>query len=164
MNITWNRRDVLLACKTYAPLVTPIEGIDSAQLLAAMAEKESTMGFDCEPRYEQRYDEGGEYATSPTQQSLLRLYGRQAAMSYGPWQIMLVNATGYSPDELNTNLQACARATITFLNKQIAHFQPTTVANIGQIWNGGHIFADVPEYVALLEQYYAAAVQWLGGL
>lgn len=129
-----------------------------------MAMNESSLGDDCDPRYEQRYDVGGIYSHDPHQAFLLGQYGRSAAMSYGPLQIMLVNAVGYTPTELNTNLGSAFRASISYLNYQIRKQSPKTVAQIGQLWNGGHVGAsndEVDKYVAKLQSNYEAAAMWL---
>jgi hypothetical protein len=167
--ISWPRDAVLAACRNYAPLVTPIAGIDTTLLLAAMAANESTVGVDCGPRYEQNWDWGGTYSKNPKQQSLLNLYGRAAAMSYGPLQIMFYNAPGCTPEELNTNLSMVMRASIEYLNNQIREFDPKTVTDVGQMWNGGHVVRPpavpslrVQNYCKELNENYTAATTWFG--
>lgn len=168
ITVSWPREDVLAACRAYGPLVTPIEGIDTCRLLAAMAYKESSLGDNCTPKYEPRYDVGGKYASNPEQAAILARYGKLAAYSYGPLQVMLVNTGGCSPMDMNTDLGVAMRSSLRFLNHQIAHFQPTTVEQIGMIWNGGHIMhppEEVPnavqDYVKQLESNYEAAEMWL---
>jgi hypothetical protein len=167
MAVTWPRGDVLAACKTYAPIVTAVVGIDSAQLLAAISANESSVGADCGPRLEPAWDTGGKYAEDPDQASLLSQFGQAAARSYGPFQIMFYNAPGYTPDELNTDLKMVTMASIYFLNKQIRVFQPKTIYAIGQIWNGGHPGANSPGvvlYCKELQDNYDAAAGWLEGI
>ena len=166
MAVTWPRVAVLLACQEYAPLIIPIAGIDPAWLLVAIAKNESSLGDDCGPRHESAWDVGGTYAADPVQAGLLRLYGSAAACSYGPWQIMLYNAPGYTPDELNAQLPMVARATIAFLNKQIARWSLASIEAIGQVWNGGHPGVSSPgvaAYCKELQKNYESASGWLGG-
>src|ERR1700722_3771531 len=144
MAVTWPREAVLQACKTYAPIVSIIDGLDSAQLLAAIAANESSVGENCGPRYEAEWDVGGKYASNQQQATLLSQYGSDAARSYGPWQVMFYNAPGYTPAELNTDLKMATMASVTFLNKQIRMMRPQSIIHVGQIWNGGHIGADSP--------------------
>lgn len=155
---------ILRACRTYAPLVNQVGTLDSANLLAAMAMKESSIGDNLIPRYEPRYDVGGIYSENPQQARLLRMYGRAAACSYGPLQAMLVNLPGFAPPDLIKFPLTALRGSLQFLNQQIAKFNPKTVQDIGQIWNGGHIGASVPQYVESLEDYYDRAGSWYSNL
>jgi hypothetical protein len=168
MKISWPKQSVVAACVTYAPLVTEIEGIDSRHLLLAMAQKESSMGYDCTPRHEPAWDANGRYASDPQQALLLEQYGRDAACSYGPLQVMFYNAPGYTPHELNTDLSIAMRAAIAYLNKQIRHFSPKTVGEVGQVWNHGsivrlpnHPSLQVQLYCTKLEVNYHDAPAWL---
>ena len=165
--VSWPRSEVLHACQSYGPLVTPIEGIDSVLLLAAIAANESTVGVDCGPRFEPGWYWGGPYANNHQQAALLAQYGKAAASSYGPLQIMFYNAPGCTPEELNTNLSLVVRVSIEYLNKQIGEFSPKTVMDVGECWNGGHIVrppaqpsAKVQQYCKDLEANYIAAATW----
>lgn len=166
MAVTWPRVAVLIACKEYGTLISPISGIDSAHLLMAIAQNESSMGANCGPRHEAVWDVGGTYSADPVQAALLRQYGSAAACSYGPWQIMLYNAPGCTPDELNSQLPLVSRATVAFLSKEIRRWNLSTIEAIGQVWNGGHPGASSPGvqmYCKELQENYEAAEGWLGG-
>jgi hypothetical protein len=59
------------------------------------------------------------YANSPDQAKLLVMYGVDAACSYGPFQIMAVNAIGYTPKELNEDPEKATEATVAYINRRI---------------------------------------------
>jgi hypothetical protein len=153
-----------------------------AQILAALAKNESSLGEECGPRYEPSWDVNGFDGRNPQQAQLLARCGiilagdgtfrAAAACSYGPFQIMYYNASGYSPQELNTDLNAVSRASIAYLNQQIATWKPTSVAAIGWMWNGGDLdparIANLPlgvqNYGKQLVSNYIAAATWLRGV
>jgi hypothetical protein len=166
--ITWPRHEVLRLCQSYGALLPEIEGIKPAQLLAALAMNESSLGLDCGPRHESSWDVGGKYASDPQQAKNLSLYPYAAACSYGPLQIMFYNVPGYAPNELNTNLPLVMRASISYLSRQIRRFAATTVEEIGQIWNHGSPVKPpakpspgVQLYCRDLIEHYTAAEGWL---
>lgn len=168
MPVTWPRSAVLQACKGYSALLPPIDSVDPARLLAALAMNESSLGDDCGPRLEPAWDVGGEYASNPQQAANLAQFGQAAAKSYGPWQLMFYNAPGYTPTELNTDLSLVTRATIGYLYKQIKRWNITTVQAVGELWNWGH--PDQPGvvdptgvqiYCRDLAENYIAAETWL---
>ena len=168
--MNYTRAQVLQACVDYGPLVTPIVGIDSAQLLAALAENESSMGANCGPRLEPAWDFGGVYAKDQQQQTLLEEYGQAAACSYGPLQVMFYNASGYTPTELNTDLTLAIRASIAYMNTLIREWHPQTVADVGEMWNSGSLVnsakGEVPApgvvlYCQELVENYQKAAGWL---
>jgi hypothetical protein len=142
----------------YGPLLRLPASIDGTQLMAAVAQNESTMGADRGPRHEAVYDEGGMYASNTTQASLLKRYGRAAACSYGPWQVMFVNCPGYTPTELETNADSRARAFVAHFNSYVHGKNPASIEQIGQIYNGGHITstpsAGVQRYCRDLQHSY----------
>jgi hypothetical protein len=166
--VTWPRSAVLMSCKNYAPLLPPIDGLDPARLLAALAMNESSLGDDCGPRYEAAWDIGGEYASNPVQAKNLELFPYAAACSYGPWQLMFYNAPGYTPTELNGDLSLVTRATIGYLVRQIQRWKITTVQGIGELWNHGSPVippatpsVGVQMYCRDLAGNYIAAEMWL---
>jgi hypothetical protein len=84
---------------------------------------------------------------------------------------MFYNVPGYTPTELNTDLSVVMRASIGYLSRQIQRFQPTTLEQIGQIWNHGSIVKppNVPSpgvelYCRDLSGNYVAAEGWLEGI
>jgi hypothetical protein len=155
-------------CTEYgAQLVGLPAGVTGPQLLWAMSGNESRFGSNCTPRHESAYDFGGKYQFGNLDN--LHKYGSPAAYSYGPWQIMFCNASAYTPDSLALFISVAALATTSYLNKQIAHFKPTTLAQIGSIWNGGNPSAileeaAVQQYAAELEKNYATTFGQIPGV
>jgi hypothetical protein len=89
--------------------------------------------------------------------ALLAIYGSPAAASsYGPLQVMLCNAQGLSPAGFN-DINEAFHASVTFLNQQLRHFQPNSLAEIGEVWNAGHVTPD-PAYVAKLTAQYSVPI------
>jgi hypothetical protein len=85
--------------------------------------------------------------------ALIALYGSPAAASsYGPLQVMLCNAGGMAPSDFN-DLDSAMHASVAFLNEQLRRFGPQSLAEIGEVWNAGHVTAD-PGYVAKLTTMY----------
>jgi hypothetical protein len=151
---------VIALCAQYGLLLKTPAGVDGVVLMQAIAANESTTGANCKPRYERSYDEGGVNAENE-QIPLLEQYGKAAAYSYGPWQMMPCNATGYSPAELYADPEACAQAFVGFFNRYvIGHWKASTVEQIGQVYNHGsptsHPSPGVQQYVADLVKNYNA--------
>lgn len=130
--------------------------LDARKLLIAMAGNESSGGKDCLPRHEMAYCTGT-YSTVPSVVHLTDLYGHNAHCSFGPWQIMLINCSdGTDPADLH-DADACAKVTADYIERLNTHKKPQSVAQWGQLWNGGHIGADNPgvrAYVAKLQHNY----------
>jgi hypothetical protein len=132
------REDVARACRAFGPMLHVPEGIDGIRLLWALSGCESSFGANAAPRHEPAYDVGGHYAGAGPQAALLERYGSAAACSYGPWQLLLVNVQpSSSPDDM-ANLNRCAMATVTFLNRQILDREhPQTLEEIAEAYNSG---------------------------
>jgi hypothetical protein len=146
-------------CRNMGRNIMPmVDGVDSTQLLWAISGVESSFGVNCNPRYEAAFDTGGAYDNA-VMAPLLARFGSEAAKSYGPWQIMFVNApTGFLPTGF-TDLRHCSIATIAYLNKLIRIFRPINLAEIGNCWNGGHVYkqpypAAIQAYVGKLQKAY----------
>jgi hypothetical protein len=158
--------DVLAACAKYGPQLKVPSGLDGERVMIAIASNESSIGANCGPRHEPAYDIGGSvWASSPAQRALVAKYGRDGASSFGPWQTMLINCPAATPAQLETDLSACAAAFVAFFDSYVAHQQPANVAQIGQIWNGGHIYKTsnpppgVVQYCADLQKAYDSSVK-----
>jgi hypothetical protein len=160
MNFT--RLQIADACRQFGNSVYPLPtGIDGAQTLFAISGNESSFGFRCTPRHEPAYDIGGTYSTRPPMPELLEKYGSDAACSYGPWQVLLVNAPSYSPSDFD-DIEKCAQATVSFLNSLLRRFKPNSLSDIGSCWNAGHIQKQlspgVERYVSDLQKNYQATM------
>lgn len=152
-----------LMCSQYGPVVrvadcTGPDGkpLDGARLLLAMAGRESSFGQNLKPRHEPAYDVGGHYAKNPSVVAGLEKYGSAFACSYGPLQVMAVNAFGFSPIELGKNPETAMLAAVGFLNRDaLGHWNCKTLAQICETWNGGHPGATTtPGYVDKVTHYY----------
>lgn len=131
--------DILALCRKYGPQLRVPQGINGAALMVAIASNESSIGANCEPRYERNYDRGGLYDQGD-QATLLDQYGKAAACSYGPWQVMAVNALPLTPPELADDPEACAHAFVAFFNAYVmAHRKASDLEEIAQVYNAGHI-------------------------
>lgn len=153
MTPDFTRAQIAAACKLAQIEPVPME-VDGAQLLWAIAGNESSFGFNCTPRYEPAFDRGGPYADIP----MLNRFGRDAACSWGPWQIMFANCPpDYAPEDMK-DLTKAVFATAAFLNHQLYRFEPTSLAAIAAIWNGGNpgaiVKPQVAAYAAKLESNY----------
>lgn len=163
MQSSYSKQEISDQCRVSGPqLIGLPDDMDGTQLLWAMSGNESSFGADCAPRHEPAYDVGGTYGSKAVMAPLLAKWGSAAACSYGPWQLMFCNAPdGWSPDNLNS-LNLAGRATVIFLNRQIAQFHPQNLAEIGECWNGGHPMvtpiAGVAAYVHKLTANYAVPI------
>jgi hypothetical protein len=134
--------------------------VNGVTLLWAISGCESSFGANAKPRHEPAYDTGGRYAANPEQAKLLAQYGSAGACSYGPWQLLLVNALPpASPDDM-ARIDRCGLATVQFLNRRILEPQkPTTVEEIAEAYNSGKwrwqtVPAGVARYAADCRRYY----------
>jgi hypothetical protein len=142
-------------CRKYGPqLVGLPDGVDGAQLLWALAGNESSFGAESNPRHEPGYCRGGRYFNP----NLTATWGCLAHMSYGPWQVMFTNALNQTPLALLQSYDLCAVVTTVFLKSYVLlGKKPKNLAEIGEVYNEGHIAPD-PDYVAKLDKNYAIAL------
>ena len=160
--MNFERAEVLTMCSKYGPLLQVDPDLDGPTVMAAIASNESSVGLNCGPRHEPSYDVGGSvYNGNKEQRDLVDQYGSNAACSYGPWQVMFINCPGYVPGELQTDLESNAKAFLAFFNRYvIATRHAKTLSEIGQVYNGGHVFTGtmlpgVAAYVEKLSSAYA---------
>jgi hypothetical protein len=125
---------------------------------------ESSGGVNCDPpRHEPAFDvRGSIYERSLKQRTLIATYGRAGACSYGPMQIMLVNApNGAAPSDFD-DLDKAFQYSVGFINSQLAIFKPLTLFTIACIWNGGSPMKEpsggVLAYAAKLGKSYDAGI------
>jgi hypothetical protein len=147
------------------PQLAPLpKGVDGAKLLWALSGNESSYGLNTTPRHEPAFDAGGTYGDGPVMRPLLAKFGKAAACSYGPWQLMFCNApAGFTPESFG-DLHQCAVATVERLNAFLRKWQPQALAGIAECWNGGHPMANpvagVAAYAHELATNYAMAAPW----
>lgn len=156
--------EVLASCAKYGPVLKVPTGLDGERVMIAIASNESTIGVDCGPRHEPAYDVGGSvWASSPAQRALVAQYGHLGASSFGPWQTMLINCPGFTPAELETSLDDCARSFVSHFNSYVHQYAPNDIREIGMIWNGGHITRNLSvgilRYCADLQKAYDSSVK-----
>ena len=118
------------------PMVIP--GVETAQMWWAMAGVESSFGMNCTPRHEPAFDVGGVYGSGPIMKPLLAKFGRAAACSYGPWQLMFCNAPDYLAPADFDDLEEAARASASYLTLLNRRYGIGSLAEVGECWNGGH--------------------------
>lgn len=150
--------------------------LDGAHLLWALAGCESSFGKDCTPRHEPGYcnKTNGFYwrkaieamaggKASRQQKYLVNAtveFGCDAHCSFGPWQVMFVNAIGFKPEEFKS-AETCAVVAVGFLNREVFERQRArTLAHIADAYNSGSWRDEnVPgAYVAKLARFYATEV------
>lgn len=148
------KADVLAACDIYGRQLQVDFTLDGRGVMAALSSNESSIGADCGPRHEPAYDVGGHLASGKGQALLLQKFGHAAACSYGPWQMMFDNFETEDPGVLQTDLDVCAEEFVSWFNRYVIGIRrAVTLADIGEVWNLGHIAPD-PAYVAKLEAAY----------
>jgi hypothetical protein len=116
--------------------------LDPARVLAAIAHNESRYGANNVPRHEPAFDAGGRYAD----RAALEKYGREAACSWGPWQVMYVTAKelGYkgAPKEL-ADPEVSLPFAIKLVNERLIERQGAkSLAEIAVGYNSGSIHGD----------------------
>lgn len=135
--------------------------LDGAKLLWAMSGRESSFGQNMTPRHEPAYDVNGAYwKISQEVKDGIAQYGRDFACSYGPLQVLAVNAKGWTPEEMGKDPLAAMEGAVTFLRLYvIQRKRARSLAEICQCWNGGHIGATTtPGYVEEVTKYYRAGI------
>lgn len=76
--------------------------IDGVRLLWAIAGNESSFSDNCTPRHEPANDVGGYYYDRSSAVRKAVQQGSDAACSYRPWQVMLIN-TQSSPEQIGSD-------------------------------------------------------------
>jgi len=149
------KQEVLDVCAQYGPRLRVPAGLDARRVMAAIAQVESGLGGNCGPRHEPAYDTGGKvWNQSPAQRQLVARWKSDGASSFGPWQMMLPNCQGHTPAEMRSDLDVCALLFVSQFNLYVIGLRNAqTLAEIGEVWNMGHIAPD-PEYVAKLQAAY----------
>ena len=113
--------------------------IDGAKLLWAISGCESTFGDHCEPRFERAYYSGGYYYLRDKRiRQAVQAWGRDAACSYGPWQVLCIN-TQYSPEQLGADPKVACDATVHFIVNFVLGFRKArTLSAVLDTYNTGN--------------------------
>lgn len=137
MNLSY--QDFAALCKFGASLVRNCPPtLDATGVLHALGFVESSHGKYSVPRFEPAYSRKGRYASRANDQR----WGDAAACSYGPWQIMFINAQGQvpaiTPAEMQTSPVSCAVATALFLDNVVLGRQGAqAIEQVLDAWNTG---------------------------
>jgi hypothetical protein len=163
------RAELARLCKAYGAqlsLANTDDGdgkpIDGPTLLWAMSGRESNFGRNMTPRHEPAYDVNGYYWNrSADVKRGCAVYGKSYACSYGPLQIMAVNAPEFNPIELGADPEKAFKAAVWRLNKYvIAHLGAKTIEAICDCWNTGNYHDEnIPhEYINDVRLHYFTEV------
>jgi hypothetical protein len=154
--ISFLKADVIAACNQYGPLLHVPPGVDGIRCMIALASNESSLGANCGPRPEPFY----QHSQQLLQMNLNTEYGEIAWSSHGPFQMMFVNFSVETQAAIakgTVTLQDYAVEFVRFFNFYVIGVRKaSTLAEIGEVWNLGHVGPD-PVYVQKLEAAYAAA-------
>lgn len=148
-----------------------IGGLDAAALLYATWIAESGGVANPPQRYESSYDTGGRYARegdprTDQQRFLLSKYGRAAAMSWGPFQIMPVVAWElgykYAPSAFNDPTLA-AQVVLANYRKRFAAPGGTTPEEAYDAYNSGtyrdtrtaQVQSNVARFIGAWQKFYS---------
>ena len=114
--------------------------IDGVRLLVAMGGRESNFGANLRPRHETAYDINGRFwRDSSLLQKYIAEHGWDGACSYGPLQIMAVNAKDCTPEQLAADADLAMQAAVEFLNRYVlGHWHARTLEAICRTYNGGN--------------------------
>jgi hypothetical protein len=168
------KEQMIALCRKYGPSLDLDLGatddgsghpIDGTTLLWALSGRESDFGANMKPRHEPAFDVGGPYSKTIAAIAGLNEWHSAFACSYGPLQIMAVNAPGFSPAVLlaypeQAMLSAVCRLKSQVLIKQKAY----RIGQICECWNDGHIISGamdppaVQSYIDEVTQYYLKGI------
>lgn len=141
--VIFEKQEVLDCCALFGPQLHAPSGLDGRRIMAALASNESSTGANCAPHYEAAYDFGGDCSHAPEQAALLAKYGRSAACSFGPWQMLLGNFSVSAQDKVVDGTADMDLFAVEFVHHFNSYVIGTkhakTLTDVGQIWNHGSI-------------------------
>ena len=135
-----------------------------SRLMYAISGEESSFGENCGPRFEPRY------WNRPVlmQITLNAQYGKAAAMSYGPWQLMFAASVQYykpiiPADLLTPDINIHAEGAVAFINEYVIKDQKAAdLYDIARIFNSGNkiepLTPGVSAYIKKVIGYYTTEV------
>lgn len=157
--MTVGEKEIARLCRQFGSVLSLPSTIRGAQLLWALAGNESDFGDWCPPRHERGYHYGSRaYKRSKELRDLSAEWGCLAHCSFGPWQVLLVNAPGYSPIELMSDAELACKAAVEFLNRVTLGAQKAdTLEEIADAYNSGNFKDDIVphQYITRLKRNYA---------
>lgn len=153
----FTKADILEASLNYGTQLKITPPLDGRGVMFALSSNESSYGADCGPRHEPAYDIGGSLSHGQEQALLLQQYPKHAACSFGPWQMMFINFTPEVQAKIaagSVELIDYAQEFVRFFNRYVIGVRKAgSLAEMGEVWNLGHIGPD-PVYVAKLAKAY----------
>lgn len=165
-------QDCLDVCAQYGPSLHVPAGLDPVKVMTAIGAVESgggdvnQIGHNCGPRHEPAYEADGVPWAKKAMAPLLAKYppvGKPpqspAACSYGMFQMMFLNFSTPAQEVIiagAATVELYAQEFISWFNSYVVHKNPQSLADIGSIWNAGHITQDLP-YTTKLQKAYDAA-------
>jgi hypothetical protein len=164
------KKDLADLCRAHGNLLQPYladctdpdgKPLDGPTLLWALSGRESSFGQNMKPRHEPAYDVSGMYwRLSQEVKDGIAQYGPPFACSFGPLQVLAVNARGWTPEEMANDPLAAMEGACTFLRVYVlTRKHAHSLAEICQCWNGGHVGAKTtPGYVEEVTQHYRAGI------
>ena len=138
--VSFTEQEIADACRTWGPrlLIPHGAAIDGTRLLWALAGNESSFGANCRPRHEMGYCIGP-YSRTASVVIATEQFGHAAHCSFGPWQMMLVNADPACDPELFGRVGFCALKVGGFLNVEIfQRQQASSLEEVGAAYNTGN--------------------------
>lgn len=159
----FDQTSVARACRQWGTMLHVPDEIDGPKLLWALSGCESSFGANCKPRHEAFYHDLAEKGTNAQLAALTKQFGCDAHSSFGPWQLLLINASATVRPEDFANINRAAMETALFINRRIIdHEKAQTVEQIAMAYNSGkwqweQVPAGVARYAAQCRGYYDAA-------
>ena len=158
---TLSTDEIIELCKQLGPYLKVPNGINGTKLMIAIGAVESGgsmpryIGHDCGPNFEKAYfTDGAIYNHNSEQKELVAKFGPLGASSFGPWQMMLINFSDKETASKNMDPHFFAVEFVRFFNSFVMGVRhPTTIEEIGEVWNLGHVGSD-PDYVKKLLKAY----------
>ena len=152
------------ACRQHGRLVRGLPAtLDPVQLMWAIANNESVHHarqpelLFCEPRFEPAWYIGGGLC-NPEQQRYCDLFGKDAAKSYGPWQVMYWHCHGsYKPEEFR-ELENCVALYLMFMDKWLPYWKPPGVQEVLAMYNCGQWYHH--PLPAVTQEYVKRGLHW----
>ena len=155
--MNFSKAEILEASLNYGTQLKVPPPLDGRGVMLALSSNESSYGANCGPRREPAYDVGGSLSHGQQQALLLQQYPKQAPCSFGPWQMMFINFTPAAQAKIaagSVELIDYAQEFVQFFNRYVIGVRKAaSLAEVGEVWNLGHIGPD-PVYVAKLDKAY----------
>lgn len=136
--MSFTKEQIWAECRRWGTHSWLPKSIDGAKLLYAIAGAESSFGTNCTPRHEQHWHDLAVAGTNPILNALTARVGCDAHSSFGPWQTLLLNATGYVTGKQYDDLGFAGMQAQCFINHRIVTIErASTVGEVAAAYNSG---------------------------